>query len=128
MKREITYCETNNLNTLKFISWCKYFIKAYDQRKLMLLPDIAELIWRMIQRDVFNLNVANCEISFDKITNDIGYKVFYRAMYNMCYIVHKNEERYIYYRNFEHIDCISLIGEPIYEFLHRIEEMLPDED
>ena len=35
---------------------------------------------------------------------------------------------YIYDRNFKDINSISLIGEPIYKFMHRIEEMLPYED
>lgn len=126
MKRETTCYETNNLDTLKFISWCKYFLDVYVNTKLMLLPDVSMQIWKMIQEDVFN--VTNSEISFDKITNDIGYFHFYWAMFDLCYIVKQKEEDYIYYRNFEDKDCISLIGEPIYKFMNRIEEMLPYED
>ena len=119
MKREITCYETNKLDTLKFISWCKYFLDAYTQHKLMLLPDIAEHIWRMIQQDVFN--VANSEIHFDELINDVGYFHFYEDMFDMCYMVKQNEEDYIYYINCEDKDCISLIGKPIYKFLNKIE-------
>ena len=126
MKRETTCYETNNLDTLKFIRWCKNFLNAYTQKKLMLLPDIAEQIWKMIQQDVFNVN--NSEMQFDKLINDIGYFHFYWTMFDMCYNVRQKEEDYIYYRNFENIDSISLIGKPIYKFMHRIEEMLPYED
>ena len=122
MKREITCYETNNLDIFKFISWCKYFLDAYTQRKLMLLPDIAEHIWRMIQQDVFNVN--NSEIHFDELINDVGYVHFYWDMFDMCYIVKQKEEDYIYYMNFEDKDCISLIGEPIYKFLNKIESRL----
>ena len=126
MKRETTCYETNKLDTLKFINWCKYFLDAYTQRKLMLLPDIAEQIWKMIQEDVFN--VTTDETSFNKLINDIGYFHFYWTMFDMCYIVKQKEEDYIYYRNFEDTDSISLIGQPIYKFMNRIEEMLPYED
>lgn len=126
MKREITEYETNNLNTLKFISWCKYFINSYEQHKFMLLPDIAELIWKMIQEDVFNVN--HSETAFNKLIDDIGYLDFYVAMYRMCYVVKLNEKDYIYDRNFKDINSISLIGEPIYKFMHRIEELIPYED
>ena len=126
MKRETTCYETNNLDTLKFIRWCKNFLNAYTQKKLMLLPDIAEQIWKMIQQDVFNVN--NSEMQFDKLINDIGYFHFYWTMFDMCYMVKQKEEDYIYYRNCENIDSISLIGKPIYKFMHRIEEMLPYED
>ena len=124
MKRETTCYETNKLHTLKFISWCKIFINTYDQHKLMLLPDIAEHIWKMIQQDVFNVNNSD----FDKLINDIGYRDFYWVMYDMCYKVKQKEEKYIYYIKFEDKNCISLIGEPIYEFMSRIEEMIPYED
>ena len=126
MKREITEYETNKLNNVKFISWCKYFLKAYNQTKLMLLPDITMVIWRMIQQDVFNVTYS--ETGFNKLINDIGYRDFYWAMHTMCHNVKQNEEEYIYNRNFKNIDCISLIGEPIYKFMHRIEELLPYED
>lgn len=126
MQREITCYETKNLDTLEFISWCKYYLDAYTHTKLMLLPDITKQIWKMIQEDVFN--VTTPEISFDKLINDIGYHKFMWAMFDLCYFVSQNEEDYIYYRNFEGIDSISLIGEPIYKFMHRIEEMIPYED
>ena len=126
MKREITEYETNNLDTLNFISWCKYFLNSYEQHKFMLLPDIAELIWKKIQEDVFNINYS--ETGFNKLIDDIGYLDLYVAMYRMCYNVKQNEEEYIYYRNFKDINSISLIGEPIYKFMHRIEELLPYED
>ena len=127
MKREITSdYETNNLHTLSFISWCDFFLNAYKQKKLMLLPDITKVIWKMIQEDVFNVNYS--ETAFNKLINDIGYLDFYVAMYRMCYVVKQNEEEYIYNRKFEDIDNISLIGKPIYKFMHRIEEMLPYED
>lgn len=126
MKREITCYETNNLDTLKFISWCKYFLNAYNQTKLMVLDDIAKQIWKMIQEDVFN--VLNSEISYNKITDEIGYRDFYLTMHSLCYLVDRNEEDYIYYRNFEDIDSISLIGKPIYRFMNEIEELLPYED
>lgn len=126
MKREITCYETNNLDTFKFINWCKTYLNAYTQRKLMLLHDIAKEIWRMIQQDVFN--VLKSEISFNELINAVGYSKFYMAMFDMCYVIDQKEEDYIYYRNFEDIDSISLIGKPIYEFLNKIEEMLPYED
>ena len=124
MKREITEYETNNLHTLKFISWCEFFLNTYKQHKLMLLPEVTKVIWKMIQEDVFNVNNSD----FDKLINDIGYSDFYKAMYRMCYNVKQNEEDYIYSIKFEDINCISLIGEPIYKFMSRIEEMLPYED
>ena len=128
MKREITEYETNNLDTLKFIRMCKNYIKVYrSNKKTMLLPNIAKEIWRMIQQDVFNINTY--EISFSKIINDIGYEDFIVIMYCLCYVVvYHKEKEYLYYRNVEGIDYISLIGEPIYKFLNEIEEMLPDED
>ena len=129
MKREITEYETNNLDTLKFIRMCKNYIKVYKHKnkRTMLLPHIAKEIWRMIQQDVFNVNTY--EISFSKIINDIGYEDFMIVMYSLCYVVvYHKEKDYIYYRNCEGIDYISLIGEPIYKFLNRIEELLPDED
>ena len=126
MKREITEYETNNLHTLKFISWCEFFLNAYKQKKIMLLPEVSKEIWRIIQQDVFN--VAYSETGFNELTNDIGYRDFYWAMRSMCCNVCKNEEKYIYYINVEDKDCISLIGEPIYKFMHRIEELLPYED
>ena len=125
MKREITEYETNKLDTFKFIKMCKYYIQAYNY-KTVLLPVIAKEIWRMIQQDVFN--IPNSETGFNKLIDDIGYLDFYVAMYRMCYNVKEYEEEYIYNRNFKNIDCISLIGEPIYKFMHRIEELLPDED
>lgn len=124
MKREITEYETNNLDTLNFIRWCKYFLNAYRQKKTMLVADIARQIWKMIQEDVFNVNISD----FNKLVDDIGYRDFMSAMHSMCYIVDQKEEEYIYDRNFENIDCISLIGKPIYKFMHKIEEMLPYED
>lgn len=124
MKREITEYETNNLDTLNFIRWCKYFLNAYRQKKTMLVADIARQIWKMIQEDVFNVNISD----FNKLVDDIGYRDFMGAMHSMCYIVDQKEEEYIYDRNFENIDCISLIGKPIYKFMHKIEEMLPYED
>ena len=126
MKREITEYETNNLHTLSFISWCEFFINTYDQHKLMLLPEVSKVIWKMIQEDVFNVNYS--ETAFNKLINDIGYRDFYRAMRTMCYKVKQNEEEYVYYIKFEYKDCISLIGEPIYKFMHRIEELIPYED
>ena len=126
MKREITEYETNKLDTLNFISWCKYFLNSYEQHKFMLLPDISELIWKKIQEGVFNVNYS--ETGFNKLIDDIGYRDFYIAMYRMCYIVKLNEKDYIYNRNFKGEDWISLIGEPIYKFMHRIEELIPDED
>ena len=126
MKKETTCYETNNLDTLKFISWCKYFLNAYNQTKLMLLPDISMVIWRMIQQDVFNVTYS--ETGFNKLIDDIGYEHFYWAMHTMCCNVKQNEKEYIYDRNFKDINSISLIGEPIYKFMHRIEEMLPYED
>ena len=125
MKREITCYETNKLDTFKFIKMCKYYIHAYNH-KTILLPVIAKEIWRMIQQDVFN--IPNSEMQFDKLINDIGYIDFIMTMFYMCYTVKQKEEDYIYYINSEDKDCISLIGEPIYKFLNRIEEMLPDED
>ena len=126
MKREITEYETNNLHTLGFISWCGFFLNTYDQKKLMLLPEVAKVIWKMIQEDVFNVNYS--ETAFNKLINDIGYRDFYKAMHTMCYKVKQKEEDYIYYMQFEDKDCISLIGEPIYKFMHRIEELIPYED
>ena len=126
MKREITEYETNNLHTLGFISWCEFFLNAYDQHKLMLLPEVTKVIWKMIQEDVFNVNYS--ETDFNKLIDDIGYLDFYVAMYRMCYIVKQNEKEYIYYRNFKDTDSISLIGEPIYKFMHRIEELITYED
>ena len=125
MKREITEYETNNLDIFKFIGMCKYYIHAYN-RKTMLLPVIAKEIWRMIQQDVFNVN--NSEKQFDKLINDIGYHDFIMTMFYLCYNVKQKEEEYIYYINSEDIDSISLIGEPIYKFMHRIEELIPYED
>lgn len=126
MKREITCYETNNLDTLKFIKMCKNFINVYTNNKLMLLDDVAKQVWKMIQEDVFNVTYS--EISYDKLTNDIGYFHFYWTMFDLCYAVKRNEEDYIYDRNFRDVDSISLIGEPIYKFMNRIEEMLPYED
>lgn len=126
MKREITEYDTNKLDTLKFISWCKYFLNSYEQHKFMLLPDIAMVIWRMIQQDVFNVTYS--ETGFNKLINDIGYLDFYVSMYRMGYIVKLNEKDYIYDRNFKGLDNISLIGEPIYKFMNKIEELLPYED
>ena len=126
MKREITEYETNNLHNLKFISWCEFFINAYNQHKIMLLPEVSKVIWKMIQEDVFNINYS--ETGFNELINDIGYRDFYKAMYRMCYKVKQKEEEYIYSIKFEDIDSISLIGEPIYKFMHRIEELLPYED
>ena len=126
MKREITEYETNNLHILSFISWCKFFINTYNQRKLMLLPEVAKIIWKMIQEDVFNVN--NSETAFIKLVDDIGYRDFMMAMHTMCCNVKQKEEDYIYDLKFEYIDSISLIGKPIYKFMHRIEEMLPYED
>ena len=80
----------------------------------------------MIQQDVFN--VANSELYFNELVNDIGYDNFVVIMYTLCYVVKENEEEYIYDRNFKDIDSISLIGEPIYKFMHRIEELIPYED
>ena len=126
MKREITEYETNNLHILSFISWCKFFINTYNQRKLMLLPEVAKIIWKMIQEDVFNVNYS--ETAFIKLVDDIGYRDFIMTMHTMCCKVKQKEEDYIYDLKFEYIDSISLIGEPIYKFMSRIEEMLPDED
>ena len=126
MKREITYYETNNLDTLKFIRMCKNFNRIYKGHKKMLLDEVAKEIWRMIQQDVFN--VANSELYFNNLINDIEYDDFIVLMYILCYAVEKNEEDYIYYRDFEDKDCISLIGEPIYKFMHDIEELIPYED
>lgn len=126
MKREITEYETNNLHTLKFISWCEFFLNTYKQHKLMLLPEVTKVIWKMIQEDVFNVNYS--ETAFNELINDIGYRDFYKAMYRMCYKVKQKEEDYVYSIKFEDIDCISLIGEPIYKFMHRIEELIPYED
>ena len=125
MKREITEYETNKLDTFKFIKMCKYYIQAYNY-KTVLLPVIAKEIWRMIQQDVFN--IPNSEMQFDKLINDIGYRDFYKAMYRMCYKVKQKEKKYVYYLKFEYKDCISLIGKPIYKFMHKIEELLPYED
>lgn len=131
MKREMTCYETNNLDTLKFIRWCKIFHKLYNhkklQTKLMFLPDIAELIWRMIQEDMFSVNYWGI-VDFSKIINDIGYVDFMKVMYNLCDTVIQNEKEYIYNRNFKGEDNISLIGEPIYKFMNRIEELIPYED
>ena len=126
MKREITEYETNNLHTLSFISWCEFFLNTYKQKKIMLLPEVSKVIWKMIQEDVFNVNYS--ETGFNELINDIGYRDFYKAMYRMCYKVKQKEEKYVYSLKFEYIDCISLIGEPIYKFMHRIEELLPYED
>ena len=126
MKREITEYETNNLHTLSFISWCEFFLNAYKQKKIMLLPEVSKVIWKMIQEDVFNVNYS--ETGFNELINDIGYRDFYKAMYRMCYKVKQKEEEYIYSIKFEDINNISLIGEPIYKFMHRIEELIPDED
>ena len=125
MKREITEYETNKLDTFKFIKMCKYYIQAYNYITV-LLPVIAKEIWRMIQQDVFN--IPNSEMQFDKLINDIGYTDFTVVMFDMCCTVKQKEEDYIYYINSEDKDCVSLIGEPIYKFMHRIEELLPDED
>ena len=126
MKREITEYETNNLHTLSFISWCEFFLNAYKQKKIMLLPEVSKVIWKMIQEDVFNATYS--ETAFNELINDIGYRDFYKAMYRMCYKVKQKEEEYIYSIKFEDINNISLIGEPIYKFMHRIEELIPDED
>lgn len=126
MRREITYYETNNLDNLKFISWCKKYLRVYRGHKKILLPEVAKQIWIMIQQDVFN--IANSELYFNELVNDIGYDDFTVIMFGLCYVVDRDAEKYIYYRNFEDKDCISLIGEPIYKFMHEIEEMLPDED
>ena len=126
MKREITEYETNNLHTLSFISWCEFFLNAYKQKKIMLLPEVSKVIWKMIQEDVFNVNYS--ETAFNELINDIGYRDFYKAMYRMCYKVKQKEEEYIYSIKFEDINNISLIGEPIYKFMHRIEELIPYED
>ena len=126
MKREITEYETNNLHTLKFISWCENFLRVYDQKKLLLIDEVSKVIWKMIQEDVFNVNYS--ETAFDELINDVGYRDFYKAMYRMCYKVKQNEEEYIYNIKFEDINYISLIGEPIYKFMHRIEELIPYED
>ena len=125
MKREITEYETNKLDTLKFIKICEHYIHAYNH-KTVLLPVIAKEIWRMIQQDVFN--IPNSEKQFDKLINDIDYIDFIMTMFYMCYNVKQKEEEYIHSINCEDKDCISLIGEPIYKFMHRIEEMLPYED
>ena len=125
MKREITEYETNKLDTLKFISWCKTYMRIYEDKK-MLLPEVTKVIWKMIQEDVFNVNYS--ETAFNKLINDIGYNKFTWAMYDMCFIVDQNEKDYYYYINFEDKDCVSLIGEPIYKFMHRIEELIPYED
>ena len=125
MKREITCYETNNLDILKFIRMCKNYLHVYRYKK-MLLSEVAKQIWKMIQEDVFN--VLNSEIYFNELINDIGYDDFVIAMFTLCYVVDQNEEDYIYYRNFEDKDCISLIGEPIYKFMNEIEEMLSYED
>ena len=129
MKREITCYETNNLDTLKFIRMCKNYIHVYrSNKKTMLLPNIAKEIWRMIQEDMFSVNYWGI-VDFGKIINAIGYDDFTVIMYCLCYVVvYHNEKDYIYYRNVEGIDCISLIGKPIYKFLNEIEEMLPYED
>lgn len=129
MKREITEYDTNNLDTLKFIRMCKNYIRVYrSNKKTMLLPNIAKEIWRMIQEDMFNVNYWGL-VDFSKIINDIGYDDFTIMMYALCYVVvYHNEKDYIYYRNVEGKDCISLIGKPIYKFLNEIEEMLPYED
>lgn len=124
MKREITCYETNNLDTLKFISWCKNYLNAYDQHKKMLLGEVAKEIWRMIQQDVFN--VLNSEMYFNELVDNIGYDDFMCAMHVLCYIVARKEKDYIYYRNVENIDCISLIGKPIYKFLNIIEKWVED--
>ena len=106
---------------------CKNYIKVYrSNKKTMLLPNIAKEIWRMIQQDVFNVTYS--ETGFNKLIDDIGYRDFYVAMYRMCYVVKLNEKEYIYDRNFKDTNNISLIGEPIYKFMHRIEELIPDED
>lgn len=125
MEREITCYETNKLDTLKFIEMCKNYKRIYEYKK-MLLPEVGKEIWKIIQEDVFN--VANSEIHFNELINDIGCFNFFSSMYSLCYLVDRNEEDYIYYRNFENIDCISLIGKPIYEFMNKIEGMLPYED
>ena len=125
MKREITEYETNKLDTLKFISWCKTYMRIYEDKK-MLLPEVTKVIWKMIQEDVFNVNYS--ETAFNKLINDIGYNKFTWAMCDMCFIVDQNEKDYYYYINFEDKDCVSLIGEPIYKFMHRIEELIPYED
>ena len=128
MKREITCYETNNLDTLKFINWCKNFLNVYrSNKKTMLLPNIAKEIWRMIQEDMFSVNYWGI-VDFSKIINDIGYEDFTLAMYDMCFKVKQNELDYLCYRLYEDIDSISLIGKPIYEFLNKIEEMIPYED
>ena len=122
MKREITEYETNNLHILSFISWCKFFINTYNQRKLMLLPEVAKIIWKMIQEDVFNVNTSEMELN--KLIDDVGCVHFYWDMFDMCYIVKQKEEDYIYSINCEDKECISLIGEPIYKFLNKIESRL----
>ena len=125
MKREITEYETNNLDTLKFIKWCKKYIYVYNHKTIM-LNEVSKEIWKMIQEDVFNVNYS--EISLTKLIADIGYFDFMQAMFYLCYNVIQKEEDYIYDRNFKGIDSISLIGEPIYKFMHRIEELIPYED
>lgn len=125
MKREITCYETNNLDTLKFIKWCKKYIYVYNHKTIM-LNEVSKEIWKMIQEDVFNVTYS--EISLTKLIADIGYFDFMKAMFILCYNVKQKEEEYIYYINAEDKDCIGLIGEPIYGFMNRIEEMLPYED
>ena len=125
MKREITEYETNNLDIFKFIGVCKYYIHVYNH-KTIAIPKVAMEIWKMIQEDVFNINYS--ETAFNKLIDDIGYVHFYWAMYSMCCNVIRKEEEYINYINNEDKDCISLIGEPIYKFMHKIEELLPYED
>ena len=123
MKREITCYETNNLDIFKFIRMCKYFKHVYEY-KTMLLPEVGKEIWKMIQEDVFN--ATNSEISFKEIINAIGCFNFFSAMFSLCFRVDQKEEDYIYYRNFEDKDCISLIGEPIYDFLNKIEREIDE--
>lgn len=134
MIRETTCYETNNLDILKFTRLCKYYLYVYDHKNIMLnydhkkimLNEVAKVIWKMIQEDVFN--VANSEIYFNKLINDIGYNYFMMYMQDMCYIVDQNEPEYYQRRTFYNEDCISLIGKPIYEFLNKIEELIPYED
>ena len=126
MKREITEYETNNLHTLSFISWCEFFLNTYKQKKIMLLPEVSKVIWKMIQEDVFNVNYS--ETAFNELINDIGYRDFYTAMYRMCYKEKQKEEKYVYSLKFAEIDCIRLIGEQIYKFMHRVEELIHYED
>ena len=110
MKRENTCYETNKLDTLKFIRICNYFTLVYEHKK-MLLPELAKRIWKMIQKDVFN--VPNSEIHFNELISAVDFNYFMMYMYDMCHIVEQNARDYYNYREFEDKDCISVIGEPI---------------